>query len=26
LDIAISPPHGPLGGGMPMGRVRGRPF
>jgi len=27
LDIAITPPHGPLGGNMPMGRVRaGRPY
>ena len=26
LDIAITPPRGPLGGSMPLARVRGRPF
>jgi len=26
LDIAITPPHGPAGGNMPVGCVRGRPF
>ena len=26
LDIAITPPHGPPGGSMPLARVRGRPY